>query len=243
MRIALAISGHIRYFQKDNMISHIILPLIERGHSVDIFVNGWMEEGMRDSHTWNVSINYDEIKKVMSVKPVVLNLEHGNRSGFISRFRTQHIHQLSSEETYGDAMSMWYKVCKVMQDIKDYEEMMSINYDVIIRHRPDIILTSLIPIDMVERCVINDILCMPKWHGRYREVTYTMMDQFFFGNKRVMEKVCNIYKLHDLLLSSRSEYKSAEGMLYGIIQVYDIPVERIDIHYSIKRTDKLELVI
>ena len=72
---------------------------------------------------------------------------------------------------------------------------------------------------------------MPEFHNKHINVTKTIMDHFFFGNKNVMNKIMNTYNNIKELLQKCDCY-SCEEILYQQILTNDISIKRFMCSYG-----------
>lgn len=238
MKIALCFSGHLRNFNLsvDNIIENIITPLKNNNtNEVDIFISTWDTNGQRHDN-WSGSLDYiDEIKTKLN--PKSFEIEKENRNYFVNNYSSLQYRNFSlcSSDTCSNASSMWYKAYKCFQLMKKYSESNNFIYDIVIRIRPDIIYHNKINYNNVLDCLKYNKILMPKWHGKYEEVTFQLMDHFTLGPYVLMEKYLSTYLDIPEFIKSNDIVHCAEGFLFGTIKKNNINITRSEISYSVIR--------
>ena len=199
MRIAILLAG--------NMRKCFNLPQIEGEHKIDIFISTWDT----DPSDFPENIEYK-----------VLEMEKFNPMYFMCKYRSNKWRDypgLCSQDTSGNAISMWYKLYKstLLLDFK--------MYDIIIRYRPDLVCNQKITLEQLNDSL--NCIYMPDWHGRYETVTCRLMDHFFFGHPKSMIDLCSyVFKNIDTLLKDYSFPHSAEGFMFKAIYDKGIIVKK-----------------
>jgi hypothetical protein len=221
----------------------LITPLSKRGIAVDIYVSTWNDDGDRHTGTWGKNINTGNIEKILQLNPVIFEIEQHKRSLFTQKYIAKDIHKYSQTETYGDAVSMWYKIYKAFQSMERYSYDNNINYDLVIRHRSDILFTSELDIDLMIKATTDNILYTPQSHGRYLDVTYNMMDHFFFGRFNIMKIICSTYLYSSIEHIIHVKYISAEGLMKNNIVTHNIINKTFVCHYNVARYNGIEHVV
>lgn len=225
MNIAICFSGGLRSFPNcvKNIKDNIINPLEQSGMKVYNFISTW------DIDNW---YQYDITKS--EIKFNMIEIEKYDKSlfsKFISNKYREYPH-LSGPDTHINSISMHYKIYRVWKLMEQFEKNNNITFDIIIRLRPDIIYSDQINIRHILDVLTNPVIYMPKWHGKYEIVTRQIMDQYAFGNRKVMKQYHSVYENIDNLLKSDYPH-TGEGFLYA--QIKDINIQRIPIGYYIVR--------
>jgi len=238
MRIALCFSGHLRNFNYaiDNIIENIINPLKNNDeNTIDIFISTWDKNGLR-SNKWQGDINYiNEIEN--KLKPKIIEIENENRNYFIENYSSQQYKKfkLCSSDTCSNASSMWYKVYKSFQLVVKYSKENNINYDILVRIRPDIIYHNKLDYDTIIKNIKYDKIILPEWHEKYEQVTYKLMDHFFIGKYDLIKILFNTFNEIPDIIKLNNIVHSAEGFMYYIISKYNIDIFKMKISYSVIR--------
>jgi hypothetical protein len=238
MKIALCFSGHLRNFNYaiDNIIENIINPLKNNDeNTIDIFISTWDKNGLR-SNNWQGDINYiNEIEN--KLKPKIIDIENENRNYFIENYSSQQYKKfkLCSSDTCSNASSMWYKVYKSFQLVEKYSKENNINYDILVRIRPDVIYHNKLDYKTFINNFQNETIILPEWHGKYEEINHQIMDQFAIGKYEIMKKYFNTFENILEFIKTDNVIHCGEGFLYGTIQKYNINIKKYKISYSIIR--------
>ena len=172
-KIALCISGQLRHTKLfiKNLMKYVIIP-----YKPDIFM-------YIDNNKDNEIIKY--IKKYIHPKKIIIC----NKIPY---------KQSSSGFTY-NTYSMFEKIYKCNRLRIEYEQKNKINYDIIIRMRPDISINSYFNFKNFK----NNVLYIPKYIGSnlFVYVTnipnvfgYGIVDQLSYGSPNIMNIYCNTYK-------------------------------------------------
>lgn len=237
IRAAICIGGHFRTTTLyENIKTHILDILNLSGISTDIFISTWSTEGHRDNN-FGGAISIDKI--IMTYKPVCIEVEKSNREYFLETFKSEYLNKkYSCPETSGDATSMWYKLWKSKE-----MAVKNSTYDLIFRVRSDIVMNIPLDINDVYRCLEYDTVYMPEFHGRYPEVTKEMMDHYFFGPTKWMNKILDLYLNIPEYLDSKNMPHTAEGFLWWRINSNNIPIRRFKTSYCVFRPHAIEFVV
>jgi len=241
IRAAICIGGHFRTtVLYNNIKKNIIDVLAGEGIETDIFISIWDTEGHRDNN-FEGSINIDEIISVY--KPKMLEVEKNDRDFFLRTYKSDNINKkYSCPETSGDSVSMWYKLWKSKELCQQYSDHKNIEYDLIFRVRSDIMMNTPLDILDVFECLNSKSVYMPISHGLYSEVTNGMMDHYFFGPKKCMDYILDIYPFISEYLKLDIPH-TAEGFLWWRIKNGDILLKRFASSYSVLRSHKIEKVV
>lgn len=260
-RVALLFSGHLRQFNYKNLKENILDVLTVNNFQYDIFVSTWNQEGFR-SNGFRGGINLNQILEHLN--PKLIEIEQQNREYFLKEYASDRWHRgLSCPETSGDGAAMWYQAWKCKELCQKYSQSHQIAYDLVFRMRSDILYDSPLNPIWLDDCIKNESFYMPMSHGKYSEVTKTMMDHFFFAPPQMMYNILGIFPYLKLLQSSdrssdlkyrdgtvnediiqRAESVSGEGFLYQ--RLIDLRLltrlVRFTINYSVQRADKIEVI-
>lgn len=246
LRAALCFSGHCRNFELcyPSIYEHVIKPLEAGGYEVDTFLATWDNLGHRSQ---GFEGKTDFAKVVELLKPKSVSIEKFDRERYSSRYRSnqwQAQPHLRNANTAPDAISMWQRVYSSWDLMDKYRRVRGGNtsndyYNVIFRMRPDIVYDTALAVNDVKNLIPNTVY-MAKWHGKYPEVTYEMMDHFAFGNVKTMDHYMTLALLIDAYFRNTNIVQTAEGFLYRHLVTTDI--QRIDLQYSVQRADKIEEV-
>ena len=150
---------------------------------------------------------------------------------------------LSNHTTFPDSVSMWYKVQQGLNMIEDYQRRNGFMYDCIVRARPDVLyddnFSSELP-NIIEDIISNDVVYIPKWHGKWREISMTISDFFAIGNYNVMRNYMSVYNNLGELVTKDIPH-TGEGLLYG--QIQDNVIKRFSSGFSIHRGTHIDRIV
>jgi hypothetical protein len=230
-KIAICMSGHMRTFNScyHNIKTNIIDTLEKNGCETNVFLSTWKD---------NVcDVQIDNLFTHKHVETTDVNLFNKFKTTQFSRFPG-----LCGDGTSSNAASMWYKINDAFEMMETHAKENNKKYDIIIRLRPDIIYEFPVDINNIQQCLLTDSLFMPHFHGKYQNVTKTMMDHFFFGSYSVMKTIMKTYEsIYIYLLEN--EPHTAEGYLWSQICSNKINVKRFTCFYScIRKTNIKEYV-
>jgi hypothetical protein len=238
MKIAVLFAGHTRNFVGcyKNIQENLLLPLRDLGET-DVFVSTWNAEGFRNKG-WSGEAEIEAVERLLTPKSMTIeSFTPETRAFFVKKFFTFGYHgSLSSHETSGDAASMWWKIWSCFKLMKDYQDLHSFQYDLIVRVRFDMLFDSVPNLKEIK----PQTLYIPKWNGKYAEVTCEIMDQFSFGDFTAMERYCSVFPRISGLISRNVKPLTAEGFLFHTLG--NFPVEKIDLRFSVLRPSGPEKV-
>jgi hypothetical protein len=226
-KIAICMSGHTRTFNecKDNIANNIIKPLVDSGYYVNTFFSTWDD------------IDYNNNLQNVNKFCTEVNAENYNSNFFTDNFSTKQYLQypgLCCHTTSSNAASSHYKIKNSYDLAEKYSEKNKIDYDIIIRIRPDIIYNNMIDIGNIKDALLNDYLYMPNSHGKYTSVTKNIMDHFFYGNINTMKKIINTFNNIPNFLKLDNPH-TVEGFLYSQLFENNIIINRFMLSYGVIR--------
>lgn len=244
-KIAILLTGHIRSFYEcyDNINIQLLSPLRNMGYEIHFYLSLWNTVGHR-SQNWTGTADFNGIINILN--PVNMNIEQFNRDYFLQNFNTDkwlNYSHLSNHTTFPDSVSMWYKVQQGLNMIEDYQRRNGFVYDCIVRARPDVLyddnFSSELP-TIIEEIIMNDVVYIPKWHGKWREISMTISDFFAIGNYNVMRKYMSVYNNLGELVTKDIPH-TGEGLLYG--QIQDNVIKRFSSGFSIHRGTHIDRIV
>jgi hypothetical protein len=246
-RIAICISGHIRGFSDcyENINKNFLTPLKQCGYKLDFFISLWNTEGHRQLD-WKGKTNFNNIIEILS--PKMMFIEEFDREYFINRFNTSNWEEnkhLSGPTTCGDSVSMWYMIKSCFDMVKKYKETYNIEYDIITRLRPDILFDTSFNTNILSDILVNDnVVYIPKWHGKWFEISRTITDYFGIGSYKAMSIYMSVYSNINILLGCDKWPHTGEGLLCGQLDGSSIVVKRLNsIGFSVLRKYNTEKVV
>jgi len=228
INIAICMSGHFRTYAlcKQNIKTNIIDVLKNNGFNVNLFLSSWDSQKSPNCDIEGFN-NYE--------------FEPSKEEYFIKNFSTNDYLKypgLCCNITSSNAISSFYKMYKSFCMSKEFENSNNINYDIIIRMRPDIIYNNPIDVGIIKKCLLKDSIYMPFSHGKYTIVTKYMMDHFFLGNRNTMEKNMLTYENINNIIKTDCPH-TFEGILWKQININSINIERFTYSYGIIRKNNI----
>ena len=242
-RIAICFSGHDRNFINsfEKIKTNFILPLEENNCKIDYFLSLWDTNGHRKDN-WGGYTDINSIIQLLNPKGVLI--EQFDRNNFIYKYNTdkwKEYSHLSNNTTCGDSVSMWYKVQGCFDMVEKYQTRYNFEYDSIVRTRPDVLFNDIFNTAILNDIFSNDVVYIPRWHGKYEEISKTVMDFFGIGNYKVMKQYMSVYNNVEYLLECNEYPHTGEGLLCG--QLQNIEIKRIDNGFSLQRNNYVEIVV
>lgn len=236
MRVGLCFSGHVRNFDKcyDNIYHNLITPLMVAGFQVDLFGCFWDCIGHRStgwSGTDTVLMNFIHGIQWRSLTFKSFDREYFTEKYYSNQWTTRP--HLSCKETSGDAVSMWYMAYNCFKMLQEYSTLYNFKYDIVVRLRPDLLFDEVININEVRDAIDNNILYIPRWRGKYYEVSHGITDYFAFSTYSIMSLYYNIYPNIDDYLRDNNVIHTGEGFL--LHQTKNLLIKRIAMGFHIKR--------
>lgn len=241
LRAAICFGGHFRTTKLYENIKDNIIDILNKNKiETDIFMSIWDTEGHRDNN-FEGAIDINNITSIY--KPTVIEVEKNNREYFVQTYMSNNVNKkYSGPETSGDSTSMWYKLYGSKKLMSNYETTKGFSYNLIFRVRSDIMMNTPLDINDVYNSLNTNTVYMPVSHGLYLEVTKGMMDHYFFGPRKEMEQILDLYTHIPMYLDMNIPH-TAEGFLWKRIETEKIPLKRFTTSYSVLRPNKLELVV
>lgn len=243
MRAAICYSGHLRDMEDcfPNHTNNLFSVLQNQGYDLDFFVSTWNCKGHR-SHGWggNTDINF----VLSNVNPVAFLSETFSRDYFIQNYQSEqwkNYSHLSNHTTCGDSVSMWYIAQKCIDLVKSHEKRSGVKYDIIVRIRPDILFNDPMSPLTISEIVSRKSVHIPKWAGKWPEVSFTTTDYFAIGDNDSMTTAMSVFSNIDALIGDLSIPHTGEGFFYG--QLKGLNVERLPNSFSVKRPDHVEFIV
>jgi hypothetical protein len=254
MRVALLLSGHMRYFKEcySSLKRSILDPL-----NPDIYVHTWDEN---DRSMWqDKAYKIDTTLPDNIFKKIVIE-QWSEHEPFFEKMVGSFPGCHNTYSKPNRVLSMYYKIWQCFQLIKDEE------YDVVIRARPDLFYTNILDRTLLERK--DDFLFLPKSHSipriSFRDLSldfecdsvlyngtenidsyfvgepndcYGYLDQFCIGSYKFVKKYCNTYNCLEHLFKNGCRF-SPEEFIKAQLDENNITPERNDLKIYILRNWK-----
>ena len=217
MRVALLISGYLRNYRSS--IKFINNEIINKFDTVDIFLHITKNENSEDKY-FNLIDEESDIKNIGdTLKPTTLLIEKNSI--------------YSTDKKINDTFNQWNKLYKLNELKNINEKLTHKRYDLVIRYRPDLDVTS--KSIFMNNFGINDILYIPRDSKIDKSKLTTENDDYVsdaiaFGNSDVMDKYFNIYKYLPELICQFGPV--SETLLFKYLKLSKINYSLIDVEYS-----------
>lgn len=214
MNIAIIISGRINLFQDavEKNYKNIIDPLIEAGHSVNMFVSIW--EHADQSEFINSYKSY--------IKAIDIETYSEYTSAFIDNFYEfkKLIKEYKETDNFVNTLFWLYKLNRGYKLLKEYERVNDIRHDVFIRIRPDACCSKPIDLNQISKLDNSSIILHV---DKVIDVNGTLYgcgndwvdDNFCIAKRTPFETYCKIY---DNIIELSIEAKSCVSHI--IMQFY-----------------------
>lgn len=224
MKVAVQISGEFRmiHLTFDKLVQNILtIPGIE----ADIFIHTWRrEESGLGTFPWAERGNWHSSMIVYS---------HGQGLNvYKPRSYALEYYDLQEDlKKYPRSMSMYYSIKEVNRVRKEYEKMMEIQYDLVVRYRTDCVIEEC-PFIACKELIQSrkSFLCIPKakrCKGCDGPCEDSICDWFAFGTPDTMDVYCSTY---DSWLN-QTEIPIPESMLSMHLQLNRIEIQRPTIDF------------
>jgi|GEM_PF-1271015 len=215
MKAALLISGYLRTFKLN--IDNLKEKIVKKFKSVDVYIHITIDE-TSDDHYLNVhNINED----IQFIKEKI------NPIGFICEYNLN----ITPNKKENDIINNWLKYFKLNQ-LKKCNEQIIGKYDIVIKYRPDLYITSE-KINILD--ISKDIIYIPEditmdVKKLKNDSDKYICDAFAYGNSVIMDKYFDIYlKIRELL----SLYGiTSETLLYNYLTSYNINYNLFNLQYG-----------
>lgn len=208
MKVCLLLSGQLRNAKE--MFPHFKKNLLDI-YDVDVYISTWQSEYIQEViDLYNpVSIDIEKYEAGFEDKWIE---ETKNGNSFEVKWieevknTSQRIEKSSNLKS---CLSMWYKTMRVNRIKNDYQKLMGIQYDVVIKTRPDIRFDE--PVNISK--IIPNTLYIPLGWDWFNGIN----DLMAWGDTDVMNSYCNLfYEFNNLI--TKSHNLSAETVLKEYIK-------------------------
>jgi len=238
MKIALCLSGQPRFVEKafPNIYENLI-----RGYDVDVFVHSWIDEdksyqfrndGIWRNVTQDVNINSKILdlykpKKFLFEKPKTFNVNIINGEKVEHYFKPlweskcNHFNNPDGAKYFVNMIhSMWYSIMMSNLQKELYSKESNINYDLVIRARFDVTYRYKLIYENINPNIMNVSSQVHHDH---------IHDFFAISNDTYMNTYCSLfYNLNYYLSVVRPDWRCGEGILFKLMEKYNIPCQGID---------------
>lgn len=208
-KIAINFSGAIRTFEYCmESININIINELKKEYEVYTFGHFWILKEDKDFEydmKWKKDCE-NSISKIKNYGFVDLSIEEYNKewethiikecdgSSILEKYdKIENIEERQNYKSYAvNCMGMYFKILECHKLIEKYENKNGIEFDYIIRIRPDFYWNEKIPLELIPKLCNNEILLVrdsycirAKWMGN---------DKFFMGTRNMMNNYCQAYK-------------------------------------------------
>ncbi|HMZ46119.1 MAG TPA: hypothetical protein PLU36_04895 [Chitinophagaceae bacterium] len=186
MKIALILTGNLRSYKTayNSLVENIIDPL-----QPDIFIHTWETQDANTPTWWNNNLiaepektSYEDLQQMYNPQKILIE---ANKD-----FQLKH--SVPSRINMPGIYSMFYGWQKGFEIMKQFEEINNFEYDIVIRTRFDILLSQKITIDLLTKCINENMICLP-----YSDTWFMLggfVDTFIITNRKIAEKcICLLY--------------------------------------------------
>ena len=229
-RYGLIINGRLKCYE-ENFIPVILIYLNENKDDwIDVHINLNEEKEELSKYLIESNINYPFIKTI--------NCNKYNTDKYYLNFPNNKCENPST------LMSSYYTLMKGFSQLNYYRIVNKIEYDLIIKYRPDIIIDRLPDFKkfMFLKNCSNEIYTPHSNMWGYNG--YKMNDQIGIGNFESMNIYCSIYSYIDNYLNNKEfGLYHPETLLANHLKVFNINVRIFDFNYSLNpKRNNLRLV-
>jgi len=215
MRAALLISGYLRSFRFN--VPEIRKKILEKFDSVDIYIHITKDESINDRYYNDVNENEDILFITKELSPVTILYEDD-----IAR---------SGDRERDSLINNWLKYYK-LNSIKKINEQSLGKYDIVIKHRPDLSITS---DEIFTDCLKRDTVYLPKETvidkcKLANPTDPSLCDIFAYGTSESMDAYFNLYNHIEDLIEKHGTV--SETLLYYYLNKF-INYEETDIEYTV----------
>lgn len=211
MKVALLVAGYLRSYKSN--LKYIQEAILDKFEDVDIYLHITKDENTEDKY-------FNQIKEV-DIKHIVDTL---NPRTTIIENNTHY----SDNKLTNNVLNHWAKLYK-LKTLKSIRESEVGQYDLVIRYRPDVSISSH---DIFKIPIKRGIVHIPKESKMDKKKLNNPTDKYLcdaiaFGDSKSMDNYFNIYQHIDLNTNSASE-----TVLYNYLVSNKIKYKLVDIDYE-----------
>lgn len=219
MRVALLIAGYLRNYKPS--IEFIEKEIFNKFNTVDVYLHITKNENSEDRYYNLINEDKDTNEIIKRLNPVTTIIEN-NQIVFTEE-----------NKSLNNIFNQWLKLYKLNQIKKSNEESLCINYDLVIRYRPDLDIKSINIFDVDD---IKNTIYIPaeskidKSKLDNKNDNY-LCDAFAFGGSKIMDEYFNLGLFNELnKLLDKSH--TPETILYNHLKSNNIRYKTLDIDYG-----------
>lgn len=228
MKVAICLSGHLRKFEQTfpSLSGHLM-----RSHDCDVFISTWDKMGYhsalkRDSTADDTARYLPRVEQLYRPKKMVVE-----NSSFVEELKRQGDryapHLRTVPKHVGHMASMFYKIYAANELRKRYEIEADVQYDWIVRCRPDLLFHGLTSLPTDKR---PGVVYVPSHQNSPGWVS----DQFAIADSNEMDLYCSFFFSMEEYFSARNEYYPEKFMDWNLKKRNLTPVSWPS-HFSILR--------
>jgi len=216
MKVALLISGYLRNYEPN--LNFIQKKIVDKFDNVDVYLHITKNENSEDKY-FNLIDEEKDFKKITSaLSPTVTLIENNVK--------------YSDNTIINGIANQWNKLYKLNKLKQINESTSGVEYDLVIRYRPDLSINNL---NILDFDITKNTIYIPKDSKidkpklKYYNDGY-LCDALAFGPSKLMDLYFNIYtRINELI----EKYGSAsETLLYYYLKDNNISHTLVDIDYS-----------
>ena len=175
MKVALLISGYLRSFNTN--LPSLKKQILDKFENVDVYIH-ITKNGDKEDKYLNINNDIDYINNVLN--PICLLCEENLT--------------LSDDVKVNNTLNSWFKYYKLNELKKEIEEIKG-KYDLVIKYRPDINITS----EIFNKDLTKDLIYIPSDSKIDKSKLVNKNDKyicdiFAFGNSKIMDYYFYIYE-------------------------------------------------
>ena len=213
MKVALLISGYLRSFNTN--LPSLKKQILDKFENVDVYIH-ITKNGDKEDKYLNINNDIDYINNVLN--PICLLCEENLT--------------LSDDVKVNNTLNSWFKYYKLNELKKENEEIKG-KYDLVIKYRPDINITS----EIFNKDLTKDLIYIPSDSKIDKSKLVNKNDKyicdiFAFGNSKIMDYYFYIYENINYLIKHYGTYVS-ETLLFNYLNEYNLAYEEIEMDYTV----------
>jgi uridine kinase len=216
MRAALLISGYLRTFSLN--LPNLKAKILDQFEEVDVYIH-ITKNGDKEDKYLNINSNTDIENIIYQINPISIIIEDNTH--------------LSDNPQINNTLNLWFKYFKLNQ-IKKENEKVKGKYDIVIKYRPDLNISSN---NIFTEDLTKDIIYLPldtkidKSKLFHKNDKY-ICDVFAFGNSNIMNLYFDLYNNIEFLIKKYNSYIS-ETVLYNYFEHFNLNYKQLPIDYNI----------
>lgn len=197
MKVALCMSGHVRYFNK---LSQNFVAAFKK-YNPDLFFHSWENAGYQKRNSGYkhetskcADLSFISVLNENGIVPRSMIFEN---EAIGMKFINAEKYKQQVSVPNENILSMYRKIMLCNNLKSEYEKQIGFKYDIVIKCRPDLMFNSDIPDQELEDCLKSNIVYVPCKGLQHPEYRRQINDHFAFGNSFSMDYYSNLYNQID----------------------------------------------